>query len=313
MAITAGDTRPFDPSQPFSRADARAAGIGLKTLLSSRFHKVFYDCYVSSAVPLSTRLRAKAALGISPPGSFVSHATAARIWGGIVSETSDVHVTVPPTAVRSSRQGVKAHAGVIGAAVTRFRSLAISTPEQTFSDLATCLDLVALVVVGDSLIRAGRTTAAALRDAALAWRGRGAKLARRAARYVRDGVDSAMETRLRMLIVLAGLPAPQVNFILRHPDGSWWMRFDLCYPSLKLIIEYDGRQHAEEEDQWLHDLKRREALDRMGWRIIVVTRRDYYDTPEEVLRRVRDALIDRGMVGVRRRFKTEWMRHIIGA
>lgn len=313
MAITAGDTRPFDPSQPFSRADARAAGIGLKTLLSSRFHKGFYDCYVSSAVPLSTRLRAKAALGISPPGSFVSHATAARIWGGIVSETSDVHVTVPPTAVRSSRQGVKAHAGVIGAAVTRFRSLAISTPEQTFLDLATCLDLVALVVVGDSLIRAGRTTAAALRDAALAWRGRGAKLARRAARYVRDGVDSAMETRLRMLIVLAGLPAPQVNFILRHPDGSWWMRFDLCYPSLKLIIEYDGRQHAEEEDQWLHDLKRREALDRMGWRIIVVTRRDYYDTPEEVLRRVRDALIDRGMVGVRHRFKTEWMRHIIGA
>lgn len=313
MAITAGDTRPFDPSQPFSRADARAAGIGLKTLLSSRFHKIFYDCYVSSAVPLSTRLRAMAALGISPPGSFVSHATAARIWGGIVSETSDVHVTVPPTAVRSSRQGVKAHAGVIGAAVTRFRNLAISTPEQTFLDLATCLDLVALVVVGDSLIRAGRTTAAALHDAALAWRGRGAKLARRAARYVRDGVDSAMETRLRMLIVLAGLPTPQVNFILRHPDGSWWMRFDLCYPSLKLIIEYDGRQHAEDDDQWLHDLKRREALDRMGWRIIVVTSRDYYDTPEEVLRRLRDALIDRGMLGVRRRFKTEWIRHIVGA
>jgi len=249
MAITAGDTRPFDPSQPFSHADARAAGIGLKTLLSSRFHKIFYDCYVSSAVPLSTRLRAMAALGISPPGSFVSHATAARIWGGIVSEASDVHVTVPPTAVRSSRQGVKAHAGVIGAAVTRFRNLAISTPEQTFLDLATCLDLVALVVVGDSLIRAGRTTAAALHDAALAWRGRGAKLARRAARYVRDGVDSAMETRLRMLIVLAGLPTPQVNFILRHPDGSWWMRFDLCYPSLKLIFEYDGRQHAEDDDQ----------------------------------------------------------------
>jgi hypothetical protein len=180
-------------------------------------------------------------------------------------------------------------------------------------DLATCLDLVALVVLGDSLIKAGRTTAAALRDTALSWRGRGAKLARRAGRYVRDGVDSGMETRLRMLLVLAGLPAPEVNFILRHPDGSWWMRFDLCYPSLKLIIEYDGRQHAQDDDQWLHDLKRREALDRMGWRIIAVTRHDYYDTPEEVLRRVRDALIDRGMVGVRRRFKTEWMRHIVGA
>jgi very-short-patch-repair endonuclease len=164
--------------------------------------------------------------------------------------------------------------------------LLITTPERTFLDLATSLNLVALVVLGDSLIKAGRTGAATLRDAATACRGRGAKLARRAARYLREGVDSAMETRLRMLLVLAGLPVPEVNYILRHPDGSWWMRFDLCYPSLRLIIEYDGRHHAEDSDQWLHDLKRREALDRTGWRIIVVTRHDFYDTPEEVLRRV---------------------------
>jgi hypothetical protein len=89
--------------------------------------------------------------------------------------------------------------------VTRFRNLPVTTPEQILLDLATGLDLVALVVLGDSLIRAGRTSTAVLRDAATAWRGRGAKLARRAARYVRDGVDSAMETRLRMLLVLASL------------------------------------------------------------------------------------------------------------
>jgi hypothetical protein len=313
MAITARETRPFDPDQPFSRSDARAAGIGLKTLLSSRFQKVFYDCYVSSTVRLTTKLRATAALKISPPGSFVSYSTAARLWGGIVPNTPDVHVTMPGAAGRTSRQGVKAHAYAVGTAVTRFRGLPVTTPEQTFLDLATSLDLVALVVLGDSLIKAGRTSGAALRDSALGWRGRGAKLARRAARYVRDGVDSAMETRLRMLLVLAGLPAPEVNFILSYPDGSWWMRFDLCYPALKLIVEYDGRHHADDSEQWLHDLKRREALDRLGWRIIVVTRDDYYNAPEEVLRRVHNALIERGMIGVRRRFKTEWARHIIGA
>jgi hypothetical protein len=140
MAITAREDRAFDPNQPFSRAEARAAGIGLKTLLSSRFHKVFYDCYVSSTVPLTTRLRAKAALGVSPPGTFISHATAARIWGGIVPDTPDVHVTVPGTAGRSSRQAVKAHVGVNGAAVTSFRSLPVTTPEQTFLDLAATLD-----------------------------------------------------------------------------------------------------------------------------------------------------------------------------
>jgi hypothetical protein len=216
MVVTAREAHPFDPKQPFSRAEARAAGIGLKTLLSSRFQKIFYD------VPITTKLRANAALGISPPGTFISHSTAARIWGGVVPDTPDVHVTVPGTGGRTSRQGVKAHTSVAGTAVTRFRNLPLTTPEQTFIDLATGLNLVALVVLGDSLIKAGRTSADALRDAATAWRGRGAKLARRAARQVRHGVDSAMETRLRMLLILAGLPAPEVNFILRHSDGSWW-------------------------------------------------------------------------------------------
>ena len=311
--MTAREAHPFDPREPFSRAAARAGGIGLKTLLSSRFRKIFYDCYVSSTVPLTTKIRAKAALEISPPGSFLSHSTAARIRGGIVPNTPDVHGTVPGKAGRTSRKGVKAHAAVEGTALTSFRNLSITTPEQTFSDLATSLDLVALVVLGGSLVKAGRTSVAALRDAATSWHGRGGNLARRAARYVREGVDSAMETRLRLLLVLAGLPVPEVNVILRHLDGSWWMRFDLCYPSLKLIIEYDGRHHAEDSEQWLHDLKRREVLDRMGWRVIVVTMHDCYDAQEGVLHRVRDALIERGMVGVRRRFKPEWTRHIIGA
>ena len=118
-----------------------------------------------------------------------------------------------------------------------------------------------------------------------------------------------MESRLRMLLVLAGLPAPQVNFIVRHPDGSWRMRFDLCCPALKLIIEYDGRQHAMNSAQWQRDLKRREELDAIGWRISVVTAADLYDAPEQVLARVRDALVVRGATGSRRHFKTEWLRY----
>ena len=87
------------------------------------------------------------------------------------------------------------------------------------------------------------------------------------------------------------------------------MRFDLSYPGLKLIIEYDGRHHAESSSQWQRDLSRREELDRLGWRLIVVTSDDFRDAPEAVLNRVRDALIDRGALGIRRRFKTEWMRY----
>ena len=87
------------------------------------------------------------------------------------------------------------------------------------------------------------------------------------------------------------------------------MRFDPSYPGLKLITEYDGRQHAENSGQWRRDLIRREELDRLGWRLIVVTSDDLREAPEAVLIRVREALIERGAVGIRRRFKTEWMRY----
>ena len=87
------------------------------------------------------------------------------------------------------------------------------------------------------------------------------------------------------------------------------MRFDLSYPGLKLIIEYDGRQHTESSGQWRRDLRRREELDRLGWRLIVITSDDLHDAPGAVLTRVQEALIDRGAVGIRRRFKTEWIRY----
>ena len=95
MAVSVRESRALNTRRPFSRADARRAGIRLSELLSPRFHKIFYDCYVASTMSITTELRAEAALGISPPGSYVSHFTAAQLWGAVVPDVSDVHVTVP--------------------------------------------------------------------------------------------------------------------------------------------------------------------------------------------------------------------------
>jgi very-short-patch-repair endonuclease len=38
--------------------------------------------------------------------------------------------------------------------------------------------------------------------------------------------------------------------IIRGEDGSWRMRFDLCYLDQRLIVEYDGRRHADSPEQW---------------------------------------------------------------
>jgi hypothetical protein len=43
----------FNPRQPFSRAEARAAGLTPETLHSKRFHKIFWDTYVSRDVAIT--------------------------------------------------------------------------------------------------------------------------------------------------------------------------------------------------------------------------------------------------------------------
>jgi len=146
------------------------------------------------------------------------------------------------------------------------------TPADTFVDLAADLTLVDLVVLGDSLVRRGLLAPRDLAAAAELAHGRGVRAARRAARLVRLGVDSAMETRLRLLLGQAGLPEPVVNLVIRDDVGTRLFRLDLAYPEVKVAIEYDGRQHAENRTQWVKDVGRREWFDGDGWRIVTVSR-----------------------------------------
>ena len=161
MATTAAEAAAFDPCRPFN-AEARAAGV------------------VAATVPLTTQLRAQAALRVSPPNSCASHATAARLWGGTVPDDPEIHVSVVRGSGRCARRGTRAHVAVAGAESSHHRGTRLSTPEQTFLDLAaTGLDLVDLVILGDSLIARGRTSTQRLIEATRAWSGPGAKRARR--------------------------------------------------------------------------------------------------------------------------------------
>jgi hypothetical protein len=284
--------------------------VPLRTLLGREFQKVLYDQYVTARIPIDLRLRARAALNVSPAGACISHHTAAAIWGAVPPATSAVHVRQPTASGRSVRQGVQAHYRRLAPATTTRHGLPITTLEQTFLDLAAAgLTLVELVIVGDGLVKTRATSVERLLAAASEATGHGHRLARRAATLVREGVDSPMETRLRLLLVVAGLPEPTVNVIVRGPDGEWLRRFDLCYAIFRLVVEYDGRQHAEDTRQWVTDIDRREELDRGGYRLVVVTREGIYVEPERTLERVRDALTDCGAPGVPRRFSPEWRRH----
>jgi len=293
----------------FTRARARSIGLPVRKLLGGEFNRLFYDTYVPSADGLALRTRAAAVLRRVPTASHISHHTAVRLWGGIAPESPQIHVSMSSREARCRRNGVAAHLANQNARTTVRDGIRVSTPIQAFLDLASIgVTLIDLIITGDSLAKAAGLEPSNLIEAAEAWRGRNARLARKAASLVRKGVDSAMESRLRLLIIFAGLPEPDVNIVLRDVDGNWWRRFDLCYRHCKLVVEYDGRQHAYDDDQWLNDLDRREQLDRMGWRLIVVQANGIYNDPLRTLQRIRTALEECGAT-VSKRFNPEWTRH----
>jgi hypothetical protein len=289
----------------FTRTQAHAAGLSDRVLQGPRVQRVFRGVYARAGAVLDVRLRARAALLIAPSGAVAARQTAAVLLGGVVPTDTRIHLRLPsgrmrvPGIIDRSRSGAWSTARIGGVPVT--------TAEDTVLDLAAELGLVELVVLGDALVGRNRTTPAALVKAAEDLPGQHAVLARRAAGLVRAGVDSPMETRLRMLLVLAGLPEPVVNHV-EHDDRGWWVRrFDLAYPSVRVAVEYDGRQHAESDRQWQRDVDRREELDNDGWRIVVVLAKGIYREPDRTLTRVVTALRAHGLAA--RITSQEWRVH----
>ncbi len=278
-------------------------------LKTGKYRRLFQGVYVHRDRPLTEWVRATAALLLHNDTSHASHHTAARIWGGIVPDDGEVHIST--VGIRRKVRGIRSHRVTAGGQrVRRFRGLALTTPVQTFLDLGTELGLVDLVVLGDSFVKSGVTTPEELIAAVVPFRGGGRRLLRRAASLVRRDVDSPMESRVRMLIILGGLPEPTINHRIRRPDGSVRFRFDLSYPDHRLVIEYDGHHHAKSYDQWDWDVDRREWMDHEKWRLVIVRSKDIYNNPGRTLERIIAVMRDMGMSVPR--LSSEWRLHFHG-
>lgn len=303
--------RPFDPREPFPRFRALNAGIPRATVDSPAFRRLLHGIIVSADVPDSAVLRVKAALACCFDDAFASHASAARVWQVPVQTRPGEHITVSDDRHRLRRAGVTTHHRA-GAAVAVRHGVRVSVLTDLFVELADELPLVELVVAGDWMVRRHRVRVKDLRRAAKDAPGRAGELARKAASYVRSRVDSPMESRLRMLMVLAGIPEPVVNLSVRDVDGEPVRRFDLSWPEVRVIVEYDGRHHVERMEQWESDLERREEIDDEGWRILVVVAHGVYADPGSTVRRVFRLLRSRGLEDLPEAPSEDWRPHFPG-
>nr|CAA9353378.1 MAG: hypothetical protein AVDCRST_MAG46-2747 [uncultured Nocardioidaceae bacterium] len=292
---------PLLSDRPFTLAEARRLGLSGAILRGRRYRRLFTTVYVTTDTAMSLPRWLDAALMVLPSDAVITSLTALRVRGVEVGPRWPLRfVTTSGSRVRRD-----------GLAVARVQELPphdgrLASPEHSF--LAACehLDLVDAVMAGDQLVHLGYTTPAALVAYLSGAGGRGIRIARRAAALVRAGSESPRETYVRLALVLAGLPEPACNVNV-GTASEFIGRGDLVYVAYRLVIEYDGRHHADVQQQWEQDLDRHDAFDASAWGMVRVTNRRVRH-PRAVVLRVHERLVAGGYRGPAPRFDAPWMR-----
>jgi hypothetical protein len=133
-----------------------------------------------------------------------------------------------------------------------------------------------------------------LRARTTEYSGRGARRARAALAHVRVGSESRQETKLRLAIVAAGLPEPELNVVLYNAAGKRLGRADKVYRRWKVIVEYDGQQHRTDSRQYDRDVTRTEEFIRDGWFPVKIRKQQMAFGAADAVRCVERALRDKG-------------------
>jgi very-short-patch-repair endonuclease len=198
------------------------------------------------------------------------------------------------------RKGVAGHTVVVfEGEIEQVHGIWMSTRSRTWLDLARHLPLSALICVADQLIRLPRpelegrntpfTTPEGLRAMVDRHGNRqGVVRAREALDLMRIGADSAPETLLRLAMLDANLPEPQLQIKLRADDPSS-PSADLGYRERRVAIQYDGGHHLEAE-QILSDRRRDKAFKAAGWTVLTFGKDDLADDFVKATRQIKDAL-----------------------
>jgi hypothetical protein len=204
----ARDLSPPFRDGPFRYADAVAAGVSLKVLRGPRFRAPFRGVRVPADLPDTVELRARAASLVLPSLATFVDETAAQLFR-LPIEGAQLHVRVPAGVSVPRLVGVRTTASLRPTPAVTVRGLRVVEPARLFVDLARRLERVELVVLGDAILNHGLATAEALAAAVQACSGyRWITRAREALAHLEPRSESPMESRLRMELVLRGLPRP---------------------------------------------------------------------------------------------------------
>lgn len=264
---------------------ARRAQISTHQLYSDRFHQLFRGVFIARDEPLNVAAWVDAAKLVLPADAAVTGVTALQLRGLDIGQPLPLRFVIGRD-VRCRRVGItlmrRSDVRSIGGAVCNGDAVADACVSSNLLDAVCVVDrALHLKLITDRDLQALR------QHPGLA--------VRRACALARSGAESVRETRLRLCLVLAGLPEPRLQAELRD-EGEWLGRYDMLIESHRLLIEYEGDQHRTDKRQWTRDIVRMERAQRLGYGVVRVTADLMRDPWTQVLR-VHDELARRGYSG----------------
>ncbi|WP_203871183.1 DUF559 domain-containing protein, partial [Plantactinospora endophytica] len=262
-------------------------------LRSSAWRPLFRDIYADAELTVAHHTRC-AVVGrfLLPEGAAIAGRSAAALYGATTHADEDgmVEVAVPSGTRFGPMAGLRVHTATLAPDDIRLNAgVPVTSPVRTCWDLARWVELVETVALVDQLLARRVVAVSELRDYALGRAGdRGWRLTLRAADLADPGSESPQESRLRVRLVLAGLPRPETQYVV-HDRGRFVARVDLAWPDAKVAVEYDGLWHNHPE-QFHRDRRRLNRLLDSGWLVLHVTAQRMRDDFAGLLAELRAAL-----------------------
>lgn len=230
------------------------------------YRRVLRNAYVDDVVPDGPLVRATALRQVLPSEAALAGRSA--LWAlGVDVLPDDERLDVVTVRGRHlvARPGVRTWSALLpdDELVDLPGGLLAVCAARAVVDVARRERLVEAVAVGDAVLRAGATNVELLALAVERAAGlRGVLAARRMLPHLEPRSESQGESRLRMQLVLGGLPRPQAQVDYYNRAGEHVARADLVLEGA--VLEYDGREQRLRKPVFVSDRRRQNALVEAG-------------------------------------------------
>ena len=239
--------------------------------------RVLRDAYVEWFHDDTTAVRAAALRKVLPADVALSGRAAVWALGlDVLAASGGLDVTAPRGRHLERRPGMRPHAGALpDHELCEHNGLLVVSAARAFVDVARRESLTEAVAFGDAVLRSGAATLEQIASSLAAARGlRNVRAARAVVPHLEPRSESPMESRLRMKLVLGGLPRPEAQFDMYDEHGAHAGRGDLHLEGV--VLEYDGREERLKKERFSADRRRRARISELGVEIREFTAPDVF-------------------------------------